>query len=144
MNLFKNMIVCLLLFGVPIYNALQIQDMIKTPLTNSQIFQSNLIGYPIPEKSKLGDYKQPIRFQYVSSFSGIRVASDMSVEQNDRKMKIEIKNHLMKNIVIFEKVKPDILHIQFDSQLYVHIPQKIHLYILEKKLKELVDKIQNV
>ena len=69
----------------------------------------------------------------------------MTVEQNDRKMKIEIKNHLMKNIVIFEKVKPDILHIQFDSQLYVHIfLKKIHLYILEKKLKELVDKIQNV
>lgn len=144
MNLFKKTFACFILFSVPIVNALQIQDMINTPLTNSQIFQSNLIGYPIPEKTKLGDCKKPIRFQYVSSFSGIRVESDMSIEQMDRKMKIEIKNRLMKNTLIFEKIKPDILHVQFDSHLYVHIPQKIHLYILEKKLKELMDKIQSV
>lgn len=144
MNLFKKTIACFLLFGVPIFNALQIQDMINTPLTNSQIFQSNLIGYPIPEKTQLGSCKEPIRFQYVSSFSGIRVASDMSIEQIDKKMKIEIKNRLMRNVLIFEKIKPDVLHIQFDSHLYVHIPQKLHLYILEKKLKELIDKIQNV
>ena len=46
-------------------------------------------------------------------------------------------------IGIFEKIKPDLLHIQFDSHLYVHIPQKIHLYILQKKLKELIQKIDH-
>jgi hypothetical protein len=129
---------------LPFFDALQIQEIIHTPLTNSQIFQSNLIGYPVPSKTQFDNYKEPIRFKYVSSFSGIRVTSDMSVERIDNKMKIEINNRLMKNTLIFEKIKPDILHIQFDSHLYVHIPRRIHLYILEKKLKELMNKIQNV
>lgn len=142
MNFFKKLSTFILL-SLPILNALQIQDVIHTSLTNAQIFQSNLIGFPIPAKTQFDDCKNPIRFQYVSSFSGIRVSSDMSVERIDQKMKIEIKNRLMKNTLIFEKIKPDLLHIQFDSHLYVHIPQKIHLYILQKKLKELIQKIDH-
>ena len=49
MNLFKKTIVCSLLLVFPSTTHYKFRIKIKTPLTNSQIFQSNLIGYPIPE-----------------------------------------------------------------------------------------------
>ena len=120
---------------------LRIDEMVHTTLTNQQIFYANKMGFPIPSHANLT--RTPLTFKYPAKFSGIQVPCDMAIQAEKSKMRIEIQNRLMKNIVVFEKVAPDLLHIQFDSHLYVRIPKRIHLYIIQKKLDELIDQIKN-
>lgn len=125
--------------------ALRLNYTIKTPLTNSEIFSSNKMGFPIPDNTDLSSCKKtPLQFEYPSSFSGIRVNSEMKIRNQNQQMLIEIDNRFMKNIVVFEKISPDLLHIEFDSHLYVTIPKGIHLFIIKKKFKELIQNIQTL
>ena len=133
------------LFFLPVMYGLKFNYLVATPLTFHEIFQKNTMNLPVSSDIDVDNLKkEPLNLKYMSRFSGIKVDSELKIHSDGKKISVCVKNRFLENIVTFEKVQQDMLHIQVTSNLQMKIPEKIHFYIIKRKINEIIENIQKM